>query len=61
MNKATNKQPKLTPFTIAIPDSQTMLQGHMNPLKLPISYVMDTMSKIGKLPAKTIVKFMQNN
>lgn len=58
-----NKHPKLTAFAIAIPDSNTMLQGHINPLKLPLGYVLQTMGKIDAQPQpqQTIVYQMQNN
>ena len=61
MENTTKKHAKLTPFAFGIPNTQTLIQGHMNPLRLPVSYVLNTMGKIDAQPLQTIAYQMQNN
>ena len=60
MNNQT-KKPSLTSFAIGLPDNQTTIEGHINPQKLPIGYLMAITTMINKKSVNTVVNLMKQN
>ena len=61
MENTKKKHPMLKGFILPLPESNTQLQGHVNPMRLPITYLMETMRKVAEQPVIRTQFQMCNN